>query len=71
MLLSYWKDENKKTNNVSPVPACSRGKNAIIKLAPQTFSSMNVLFIIEIFVGVKSLEEGEKIFDDFSSKSAN
>lgn len=26
MLLSYWKDENKKTDNVSPVPACSRGK---------------------------------------------
>lgn len=46
-------------------------KNANRKtFAPQTFSLMNVFFIkIKIFVGTKFLSRGEKMFDDFSTKS--
>lgn len=46
-------------------------KNAIVKLAPRTFSFMNVLFIKikKIFVGIKFRPRRGKMFDDFSSKS--
>lgn len=47
-------------------------KNANRKtFAPQLrFSLMNVFFIkIKIFVGTKFFSRGEKMFDDFSTKS--